>query len=286
MRDTINKKQIRVAIYTRVSTREQALEGYSLDAQERTLKEYCIARKFDIVDVYRDEGISAAEIDTRPELLRLLENAKEKKFDIILVWKLTRFMRRLSKLASVCEELEKYNIALVSYSESFDCSSASGKLVRNMLGVVAEFEREVISENVSLGLYERARRGKPTCTQILGYDKASKDLFVPNKKEAEYVQFVFRKYLELKNLSEVAKLCRERGYTGKRGKSPTPQSVLVILTRPFYCGFNSFRDINYCGMHEAIVDIETFNKVQSLLKKQGRIVGRQRIVQLHNLKKP
>jgi len=278
-----NKQTPKVAIYIRVSSREQAEEGYSLGAQERVLTDYCKARRMELVAIYRDEGISAKDIDNRPGMIQMLSDAKNGNFDIILVWKLTRFMRRLSKLASVCEDLEDYGVSLISYSESFDCSTASGKLVRNMLGVVAEFEREVISENVKLGQYERVRQGKPLCSYILGYDKVSKDLFVPNEREAEYVRFIFIKYLQLKNLSEVAALAESRGYVGKRGKTPTAQNILIILTRAFYCGYVRHGDELFKGIHEALISVETFNKVQGLLKKQGKIVGRKRIKELKKL---
>lgn len=97
-----------------------------------------------------------------------------------------------------------------------------------------------------------------------------------NPKEAEYVKFCFEKYLERKNISEVAELCRERGYHGKRGKEPTAWSISVILTRPLYCGYNVYCGVAYKGEHEPIIDVDTYNRVQRILKKQGRLTGRTR----------
>lgn len=274
----------KVAIYTRVSTQEQATEGYSLEAQEKVLREYCALKKYQIVDVYSDEGISGKDIDHRPEMKRLLSDAEAQKFNIILVWKLTRFSRRLSDLTRACEDLEKWNVFLVSYSESFDCSTPAGKMIRNMLGTVAQFEREVIAENVKLGLNARAEKGKRTCSYVLGYNKDGKDSLIINEKESEYIKFVYDSYLMYKSLSEVARLCNKKGYKGKRGKSPSPQSILVLLTRPLYCGYNSYCGKIYKGKHESIIDVETFNKVQSLLKKQGKNTGRSRKIELEKLK--
>lgn len=124
---------IKAAIYTRVSTTEQAREGYSLEAQEKVLREYCVLKKYQIIDIYSDEGISGKDITHRPEMNRLLADAKAQKFDIILVWKLTRFSRRLSDLTKTCEDLEKWNVYLVSYSESFDCSTPAGKMIRPLI---------------------------------------------------------------------------------------------------------------------------------------------------------
>lgn len=282
LKDRENRKI--VAIYTRVSTTEQVQEGYSLEAQEKILREYCKLKKYQIADIYSDMGISGKDIEHRPEMKRLLEDAKDKKFNIILVWKLTRFSRKLSDLVKSCEELEKWNVYLVSYSENFDCFTPAGKMIRNMLGVIAQFEREVISENVKLGLNIRAEKGKRTCSQVLGYDLYGKDSLIVNKKEAEYVRYVYSSYLIYKSLSEVAELCKKQGYKGKRGQKPCAQSILVILTRALYCGYNSYCGKLYKGLHEPIIDIDTFNEVQSLLKKQGKNTGRPRRTELKFLK--
>lgn len=272
----MKKQNDRVAIYIRVSTREQALEGYSLDAQERVLKEYCKTKNYVITNVYSDEGISAKDIKHRPGMLQLLDDSRKDMFDVVLVWKLTRFSRNMANLMSVCEDLDKRGISLVSYSEAFDSTTPAGRMVRSMLGTVAQFEREVISENVLLGMYERAKQGKRTCSEILGYDLDGKDSFSINPKEAEYVKFVFDTYLIYKNISQVAIEAREHGYRGKRGRVPSPAAIRVILTRPQYCGYNLFCGEIYKGNFTPIVSADQFNKVQSLLKKQGKISGRSR----------
>lgn len=270
------KDKLRAALYIRVSTREQALEGYSLDAQERTLLDYCKAKKYAITEIYRDEGRSAKDIKNRPGMKQLLDDAKEEKFDIILVWKLTRFSRNMADIMTTCEDLDKRGISLVSYSEAFDSTTPAGRMVRSMLGTVAQFEREVISENVLLGLYERAKQGKRTCSEILGYDIDGKDTWKINKPESEYITFVFNTYLERKNISEVAALAKEQGYHGKRGRAPSATAVRVILTRPQYCGYNLFCGELFKGNHAPIISPSQFNRVQSVLKKQGKISGRTR----------
>ena len=175
----------KVAIYIRVSTAGQAEEGYSLDAQERLLTDYCRARKYEIYQIYRDEGISAKDIIHRPGMLSLLEDAEDKKFDMILVWKLTRFSRNLADLAVACDKLDKRGVALVSYSEAFDSCTPAGRMVRSMLGTVAQFEREVTSENTRLGMLERAEQGKRTCSFVLGYDRDGKESLKIKEDEAE-----------------------------------------------------------------------------------------------------
>lgn len=276
-------KKIRVAIYIRVSTREQALEGYSLDAQERTLTEFCKLKKYEITNIYKDEGISAKDLKHRPGMLKLLEDSKNDSFDAILVWKLTRFSRNMADLMSICEDMDKRGIALISYSEAFDSNTPAGRMVRSMLGTVAQFEREVISENVAMGLLERAKQGKRTCGEVLGYDLYGKDSFRINEKEAEYINFVHDNYLIYKNLSEVTKLVKEKGFRGKRGKIPNTQSILIILTRPIYAGYNVFNGKIYKGDYESIRTVQQFNKVQRLILKQGKLTGQPRKTELYIL---
>ena len=109
-----------------------------------------------------------------------------------------------------------------------------------------------------------------------------------NQKEAEIVRFIFAKYLERKNLTEVSALCRENGFSGKRGKQFTPSSLLVILTRFVYCGFYAWHGEPLKagkGEFEPLISIDSFNKVQALLKSQGTLTGRKRVIGLIFLKK-
>lgn len=267
----------RVAIYIRVSTLDQAREGYSLEAQEKTLRKWCDDRKYIVYDLYADKGISGKDIEHRPDMNRLLNDAKNGSFDLVLFWALSRFTRSVSDLYSTMEKFQKWNVSMVSYTEAFDTSTPMGRAMIGIVGVFAQLERELTSERVSAAMAERAAQGKRTCSEILGYDLEGKDSFKINEKEAEYVRFCFSEYLLRKNLSEVAKEAKARGFKGKRGKVPTAYSVQKILTRTQYCGYNIFCGEVYKGDYEPIIDIETYNKVLALLKRQGKTVGRKRI---------
>lgn len=268
--------QKRVAIYIRVSTLDQAEEGYSLEAQEKSLRKWCHDRKYDVYDLYADRGISGKDIDHRPDMTRLLSDARQEKFDLVLFWSLSRFTRSVADLYRTMELLEKHNIDLVSYTESFETSTPMGRAMIGIVGVFAQLERELTAERVSAALAERASQGKRTCSEILGYDLDGKDSFKINEKEAEYVRFCYKEYLLRKSLSEVAKEAEKRGFCGKRGKKPTAWSVEKILNRPQYCGYNLYLGNIYKGNHPAIVNVETFNKVASLLNRQGKTIGRNR----------
>lgn len=279
----MKEEKVKAALYVRVSTHDQAVEGYSLDAQERILLEYCKARRYEVYKIYKDEGISAKDIVHRPAMLKMLSDAKEKKFGIILVWKLTRFSRNLTDMTAACERLDKLGIALVSYTEAFDSNTPAGRMVRSMLGTVAQFEREVISENIAMGLLERAKQGKRTCHTVIGYNPVGRDTLEINQKEAEAVKYIYNSYLERKNITEVTELCKKHNIKGKRGKTLNTQSVLTILTRPLYAGYNLFHGTLYKGTHPVIIPASKFNKVQSLIKRQGLLVGQHRKSKLYTI---
>lgn len=264
----------RVAIYIRVSTLDQVWNGYSLDDQERILRQWCNDRRYKIFDLYIDRGISGKDVEHRPDMKRLLKDAKEKKFDVVLFWALSRLTRSVSDLYNVMVILQKHSIDMISYTESFDTSTPMGRAMIGIVGVFSQLERELTSERVSAAAEERAIQGKRTCSGVLGYDVDGKDSFKINSKEAEYVRFCFDEYLLRKNLSEVAKEARKRGYKGKRGKAPTAWSIEVIISRPIYCGYNIFKGKLYKGQYEPIVDIDTYNRVIALLKRQGKTYGR------------
>lgn len=264
----------RVAIYIRVSTLDQAENGYSLDMQERTLRKWCSERKYTVIDLYADRGISGKDMDHRPEVGRLMRDARQNKFDVVLFWALSRFTRSVSDLYNTMGIFQKYGIDMISYTEQFDTSTPMGRAMVGIVGVFAQLEREIIGERITAAIAERALQGKRTCSAVLGYDKCGKDSFTINQKEAKCVKFYFDSYLKYKNLTEVAALATEAGYKGKRGRSPSPYTVAKILSNPTYCGYNCYHGEIYKGSHEPIIPLDTFNKVQLLLRRQGRNVGR------------
>lgn len=279
----MKKKEVIVAIYIRVSTLDQAREGYSLKMQEQTLREWCKEKGYIIYDLYADRGISGKDFNHRPDMLRLMRDAKDGCFNSVVFWALSRFTRSVQDLYNTLDKFQKWGVSMVSYTEAFDTSTPMGRAMIGIVGVFAQLEREITSERVAAAMQMRAAQGKRTCSEILGYDKKGKDSFSVNPQEAEYVKFCFEKYLERKNLSEVAELCRQHGYRGKRGKEPCAWAVSVILSRPQYCGYNPYCGEYYKGDYNPIISIETYNKVQRLLERQGKIVGRNRRKRLMHL---
>ena len=278
------EKDVITAIYIRVSTLDQAREGYSLDSQEITLRKWCQDRNYKVYDLYADRGISGKDIDHRPDMLRLMRDAKEGRFNMVIFWALSRFTRSVQDLYSTMTKFQKWNVSMASYTEAFDTSTPMGRAMVGIVGVFAQLERELTGERVAAAMQVRAEKGKRTCSEILGYDLKGKDSFTINEKEAEYVRFCFETYLKYKSLTEVAKLCEENGFRGKRGKKPNAWTVSVILTHPQYCGYNTFHGQVYKGNFAPIITVELYNKVQRLLIRQGKCVGRTRQIPLLTIK--
>ena len=260
---------MRVAIYIRVSTVDQAREGYSLPAQEKALRTWCKEHKHNVYNdvVYADEGISAKDITHRPAMQQLLDDAQQHKFDSILVWSLSRFTRSMSDLCNTLTVLQRNNIEFISLTESFDTRTAVGRLMVNILGAFAQMEREQTSERVKFAQAERAAQGKRTASYALGYSRDGKDTFCVNPATAKIVRYIFNKYEEFKSLSAVAECCNLSGYRGLCGCVFTAESIRKILTRPLYCGYNVYHGKLYRGSHQAIIEVKQYNHVQRLLDR-------------------
>jgi len=139
------------AIYIRVSTEDQAKEGYSLEVQREYLESFAEREGYEIYKTYCDDGISAYST-RRPALQELLTDAKAKKFDLVLVYKIDRFSRNLKDLLNLIDGLSACGVAFKSATEPFDTSTSAGKLMFQQLGSFAEFERNRIAERVFPGM--------------------------------------------------------------------------------------------------------------------------------------
>lgn len=255
----------RVAIYIRVSTLDQAKDGYSLAVQSKTLTEWAQNNTYEISRCYSDAGISGKDIVHRPAMTRMLDDADAKRFDLVIVWALSRLTRSVADLYATWQRLQQHNIDILSYTEPFDTSTPIGRAMMGILGVFAQMERELTAERVRAAMAERAAQGKRTCTDVLGYDLDGSDSLKVNEVESVRVRYIFDKYVEYRNLSAVAELCELRGYRGKRGRILKAENIKTIITRPIYIGYNSYKGQLYQGLHEPIIELQQFNKVQRLL---------------------
>jgi DNA invertase Pin-like site-specific DNA recombinase len=143
-----------VAIYTRVSTKDQSCE-----MQLRDLRAYCTARGFAVTSEYVDHGESGAK-DSRPELNRLMGDARKRQFDAIVVWRFDRFARSTKHLLLALEEFRSLGIQFISYQENIDTASPLGQALFTIISAVAQLERDLIRERVTAGIRNARAHGK------------------------------------------------------------------------------------------------------------------------------
>jgi DNA invertase Pin-like site-specific DNA recombinase len=145
----------RLAIYARVSTSNGSQDP---EMQLRELREYAQRRELEIVKEYVDNGVSGSK-DSRPALNRLMADVQSRRFDAVLVWKIDRWGRSLKHLVTSLAELDAYGVAFISFRDNLDLSTPSGRLMMQLLGAMAEFERALIQERVKAGLRNAKAKG-------------------------------------------------------------------------------------------------------------------------------
>ncbi len=268
-------------IYVRVSTEEQAQEGYSIRAQQEKLKDYARIKEWSIYKIYADEGISGKNIKDRPAINELINDVKNNKIKNVVVFKIDRLTRNTVDLIQLVDLFNKYDCRFNSLMESIDTQTASGRMFLKIIGTFAEFERENIAERVQVGFERRAREGYSTCSAIssYGYDRENGErVQTINEKEAKIVKEIYDMFVN-QNLSVtgIAKNLNLRKIPSKRGKYWCTTTVRDVLTNANYIGMVRYavneekRNFETEGKHIPIISTELFEEAQRLLKKVQKI---------------
>lgn len=213
--------------YVRVSTQDQANEGVSLDAQEARIGAYCVAMGFTVSEAIRDAGESAKSLQ-RPGMARVLAGVRDGSIERVVVLKLDRLTRSTRDLAELLELFAKADTALVSVSESLDTKSAAGRLVVNMLGVVAQWEREAIGERTAEALAHKRQRRTAYGRTPFGFVRVG-DALIPEPKEQAALDEAVRMDRDGASYREIATRLTELGVTPHRGKAWHASSVSAVL---------------------------------------------------------
>lgn len=286
-------KPIKVAIYARVSTHEQAEQGYSIDAQLDILRDYCKKNGLQVYEEYVDAGISGKSLKGRVALQRLQRDAEKGLFDELLVWKTNRLARNSYNLLGILDHLEHHNVSFRSYSDNFETSTPIGKFSFQIMGAIGELERNTIVENVKMGMKQRAKKGEHNGKLPLGYrvvpdpgnlSKRSKAVAVV-PEEAIIVRKIFELYAAGRGFKSIANELNHIGYKTQTGNTFSTTAIKEILNNPFYNGkvrYNRYENwsnkrrrgksaepIIADGQHEAIIHDTLWEKVQFLLQKKS-----------------
>jgi len=289
---------MKIVIYLRVSTEDQAKEGYSLEVKREYLESFAKREGWDIFKIYQDDGYSGYTTD-RPALKELLEDARQRKFNLVLVYKLDRFSRNLKDLLNLVEELSTYDIGFKSATEPFDTTTSTGKLMFQQLGSFAEFERNRIAERVFPGMVRGVLKGnwQGARYSLYGYKyNKEKKLLEVGEQEAKVVKLIYTLFLSGKSIRSITEYLTRKGYRNRNGNIFTTKLIGDILKNRIYTGKLVWNRHHYDktkrtrkgyryiknpsdkviiaqGKHKAIISEEDFELVQkklSLIKVERR----------------
>lgn len=252
----------RALLYIRVSTTRQDLEGYSVPMQKERMIAFCKAKGWVVAGVFIDPGFSGASLD-RPGMVSLTDAVKEKRGDVVLVYKLDRLSRSQRDVLYLLEDIfEPNGIDFVSMQESFDTSTVYGKAMLGILSVFAQMERSTIAERTMMGRSGRAEKGywHGGGTAPIAYDYIDGELVV-NEEEAAQVREVYNLFAAGFSVSEICR--RMDGCKTKHGDWSHTSTVGNVLDNPLYAGTIHFDGVRGPGRHTPLVSEELDRKVKA-----------------------
>ncbi len=279
---------VRCAVYTRKSTEDGLEQEFnSLDAQREAGEAYIKSQKHEgwvcLSNQYDDGGFTGANLD-RPALRRLIADIQAGKVDCVVVYKVDRLSRSLLDFSRIMESFDQRKVAFVSVTQAFNTGSSMGRLILNVLLSFAQFEREMISERTRDKIAAARRKEKWSGGMpVLGYTVENTKLIV-DQTEAGRVRRIFEMYLQQQSALTVAKQLNDLGWRSKEwttkkgirrgGNQFDKNAIYKVLSNVVYIGKVRYKTEVHKGEHDAIVDAESFAKVQMLLEHNGRTGGR------------
>jgi site-specific DNA recombinase len=275
---------MKMAVYARVSSDLQAEKG-TIEAQLDYLRKYAALNNLDVAEEYTDEAVTGpTALAKRPAGKRLLEDARLKKFSRVIFYRVDRFARSLYELLDAERTLAAYGVTLKSASEEFDTSTAMGRAIFQILGVLSELEKSTIAERTGLGRQRKAREGKWSGVIPLGYMIAPNGKLVPSDHriealgmtEAEFVRDLFQQVADGSSLMEQCRRLEgvpttRRYNTGKvvTGKSWSASRLSVMLSSTTYLGQHVYHGRYGEVIREVppLVSRDLFNRVRQQLRR-------------------
>lgn len=287
MRKTATNTKKKAALYCRVSTYDQTKGDFtSNESQEEQLRHYCEFKKWDIYEIYIDDGKSAATIQ-RPAFQHLISAAKDRQFDVLLSTKLDRISRNNRDWYKLIEDFESYGVEIAVLDPQLDTTTAIGRMVRDILIAFAQFERELTKERTYEKMHTTAKRGMWTGgIPPIGYSLNEKVL-VPIDEYKHIIKMIFTDTKDGIKPSIIARLLNNEGIrtsthitkTGKvfGGRRFNTNTISKILINPVYAGKTIFNNEIFDGLHEKIISYKLWKeceKIRKPLKKPRKGTGK------------
>ena len=258
----------KIAIYTRVSTEDQAKEGFSLEAQLDKLRTYCKARDWVIAGEYIDDGYSGRNTK-RPAYIKMMEEMHE--WDMLLVIKMDRIHRNSKNFMLMMEKLNQKGKGFTSMTESLDTSTAMGRFVMDIIQRIAQLESEQIGERVYVGMEQKAKTngGNLGFNIPYGYDYEN-GLLELNQNEKENVEKIYDMYINGNSMIKIAEYFNKNNIPTKKNKTWRSQTISRILKNPLYCGKFHWEKYVHDDVYPVIIESEKYNLVQEIIKNKSK----------------
>ena len=250
-------------IYIRVSTEDQAREGFSLGEQEEKLLQLCKFKELEVYKVYKDAGISAKDMEHRPQFQEMLKDMKEGKINYIVSYKLDRITRSVRDLEELISVLEQYNCFLLCDRDDVNTSTANGRFFVRMLTVLSQLEIEIVSERTKFGLNGAIKSGHIPGQRPFGYTKSEDKKMIVDNATRPYVEKIFDMYLEGKSFQQIANYFKENNiYPKKKWRDTTIQK---IIDNKIYMG--DYEQYKRIGKQENLEPIVYMNVVEPIISR-------------------
>ena len=250
-------------IYIRVSTEDQAREGFSLGEQEEKLLQLCKFKELEVYKVYKDAGISAKDMEHRPQFQEMLKDMKEGKINYIVSYKLDRITRSVRDLEELISVLEQYNCFILCDRDYVNTSTANGRFFVRMLTVLSQLEIEIVSERTKFGLNGAIKSGHIPGQRPFGYTKSEDKKMIVDNATRPYVEKIFDMYLEGKSFQQIANYFKENNIYPKKKWHDT--TIQKIIDNKIYMG--DYEQYKRIGKQENLEPIVYMNVVEPIISR-------------------
>ena len=250
-------------VYIRVSTEDQAREGFSLGEQEEKLLQLCKFKELEVYKVYKDAGISAKDMEHRPQFQEMLKDMKEGKINYIVSYKLDRITRSVRDLEELISVLEQYNCFLLCDRDDVNTSTANGRFFVRMLTVLSQLEIEIVSERTKFGLNGAIKSGHIPGQRPFGYTKSEDKKMIVDNATRPYVEKIFDMYLEGKSFQQIANYFKENNIYPKKKWHDT--TIQKIIDNKIYMG--DYEQYKRIGKQENLEPIVYMNVVEPIISR-------------------
>ncbi len=281
----MNEERKVAGIYIRVSTEDQAREGFSLGEQKEKLLQLCKFKEYDVFKIYEDAGISAKDIKNRPAFQEMLADMKKGKINYIVAYKLDRVTRSVRDLEELISVLEKHNTYLVCDRDDVNTSTANGRFFVRMLTVLSQLEIEIVSERTKFGLNGAIKSGHLPGKIPLGYKKDLNKKTVIDETTKDIVIRIFNMYLEGKSYQQISNILnKEKVLYPKKWRDTT---IMGMIDNRVYMGdYEQHRSISkqtngettiFMNVVEPIITRAMWEEAQMQKEKNQRAYTRDRV---------